>query len=119
MSSNIKIQKICEFCGHEFTARTLVTRFCSHKCNSRHYKQAARDEKARTHQKDNIVAENPLDTLRNVSQEYFEIDEAALFMRISRRTLYRLIELKKIKKKKMLSRTVILKDDIRSFFAKQ
>jgi len=119
MSSNIKIQKICEFCGHEFTARTLVTRFCSQKCNSRHYKQVAREEKRRALEKTEIVAEKPLDVLRNVSQEYFEVDEAAAIMRISRRTLYRLITLKKIKKKKMLSRTVILKEDIKSFFAKQ
>lgn len=89
MSSNIKIQKICEFCGNEFTARTLVTRFCSHKCNSRHYKQVARDEKRRALEKTEIVAVNPLDVLRNVSQEYFEVNEAAAIMRISRRTLYR------------------------------
>ncbi|WP_079688922.1 helix-turn-helix domain-containing protein [Ohtaekwangia koreensis] len=62
---------------------------------------------------------SPLETLRNASQEYFEVNEAASIMRISRRTLYRLISLKKIKKKKMLSRTVILKDDIKSFFTKQ
>ena len=119
MSSNIKIQKICEFCGKEFTARTLVTRFCSQKCNSRHYKQVARDEKQKAFAKTEIVTTNPLDVLRNVSQDYFEINEAASIMRISRRTLYRLISLKKIKKKKMLSRTVILKEDIKSFFAKQ
>ena len=39
MSSNIKIQKICEFCGQEFTARTLYTRYCSKSCNKKHYKQ--------------------------------------------------------------------------------
>jgi len=119
MSSNIKIQKICEFCGNEFTARTLVTRFCSHKCNSRHYKQVTRDEKAKALVKTDIVLEDPLDTLRSVSQEYFEVNEAAMLMRISRRTLYRLIALKKIKKKKMLSRTVITMSDIKSFFTRQ
>jgi excisionase family DNA binding protein len=119
MSSKIKIQKICEFCGNEFTARTLVTRFCSSKCNSRHYKQVGREEKRKSLEKSEIISTNPLDILRNVSQDYFEVDEAASIMRISRRTLYRLISLKKIKKKKMLSRTVILKEDIKSFFAKQ
>ncbi|HEX5171921.1 MAG TPA: DNA-binding protein [Cyclobacteriaceae bacterium] len=99
MSTNIKIQKICEFCGQEFTARTLVTRFCSHKCNSRHYKQVTREGKRQALEKTQIVAENPLHVLRNASQEYFEVSEAATIMRISRRTLYRLISLKKIKKK--------------------
>lgn len=95
MSSNIKIQKICEFCGHEFTARTLVTRFCSQKCNSRHYKEVARDEKRKALEKTEIVATDPSDILRKVTQDYFEVNEAASIMRISRRTLYRLIELKK------------------------
>ena len=38
MSSNIEVQRICEYCDKEFTARTTKTRFCSHACNSRAYK---------------------------------------------------------------------------------
>jgi predicted DNA-binding protein (UPF0251 family) len=119
MSSNIKIQKICEFCGQEFTARTLYTRYCSKSCNKKHYKQLLLEKNLEIKDSQENIKVSPLETLRNASQEYFEINEAASIMRISRRTLYRLITLKKIKKKKMLSRTVILKDDIKSFFAKQ
>ena len=45
MSSNLNFKKNCEFCGNEFDAKTLYTRYCSHVCNSRHYKQLKRDEK--------------------------------------------------------------------------
>jgi hypothetical protein len=31
MSSNIKIQRICQHCGNEFTARTTTTLYCSHR----------------------------------------------------------------------------------------
>jgi hypothetical protein len=40
-------------------------------------------------------------------------------MRISRRTLYRLIALRKIKAKKLMTRTVILRKDIYMYFDQQ
>jgi len=45
MSSNIEIKRICEFYKNEFTALTTRTRYCSHKCNIRHYKVLERNEK--------------------------------------------------------------------------
>ena len=45
MSTTIAISKICEFCGVEFTAQTTVTRFCSHKCAARSYKQRKKENK--------------------------------------------------------------------------
>ena len=45
MSTNIKIPKFCQFCGQAFVAQTTTTRYCSHKCNSRHYKQIKKEEK--------------------------------------------------------------------------
>jgi predicted DNA-binding protein (UPF0251 family) len=119
MSSNIKIPKTCEFCGQEFTARTLYTRYCSKSCNKKDYKLRLLEKNLEIKDSQENIKVAPLETLRHASQEYFEVDEAACIMRISRRTLYRLISLKKIKKKKMLSRTVILKEDIKLFFAIQ
>lgn len=43
MSSNIRINKICEFCGNDFIAQTIKTRFCSQKCGSKSYKARKRD----------------------------------------------------------------------------
>jgi hypothetical protein len=45
MSSNIRVQKICEHCGNEFTARTTVTRHCSDNCAKRAYKARKRADK--------------------------------------------------------------------------
>lgn len=120
MSTNITVQKVCEFCGQKFTAKTLFTRYCSKQCNSRHYKQLAKEEKAKLlNAQITSTVTSPIETLASTAQEYFEVNEAAQLMRISTRTLFRLIEKKKLKKKKLLSRTVIMKDDIKSFFAKQ
>ena len=48
MSSNIRVSRICQFCEKEFIARTTVTKFCSHKCNSKAYKMKKRNEKVKT-----------------------------------------------------------------------
>ena len=45
MSSNIQVQRICQYCSNEFTARTTTTLYCSHKCNSAAYKARLRDTK--------------------------------------------------------------------------
>ena len=45
MSSNIRITKICDHCSQEFIAKTIQTRYCSHSCNSKAYKEAKRKEK--------------------------------------------------------------------------
>lgn len=45
MSSNIKIQKTCQFCGKKFIARKTVTQYCSHRCASTGYKNRVRGEK--------------------------------------------------------------------------
>ena len=45
MSSNIRIEKICEWCGKQFTAQTTVTRFCSKRCSEHAYKERLRQQK--------------------------------------------------------------------------
>lgn len=42
MSNKVKIERICEYCGKIFIAQTCKTRFCSHACNSKHYKESIR-----------------------------------------------------------------------------
>jgi len=46
MISNLKIEKICEWCTNIFIAKTTVMRFCSNKCNSKAYKGRQRKVKA-------------------------------------------------------------------------
>lgn len=45
MSSNIRVTKVCECCSKEFIAKTIQTRYCSHSCNNKAYKEAKRVEK--------------------------------------------------------------------------
>ena len=45
MSSNIKVERICEWCGKKFIAQTTVTRFCSKRCAEHSYKERLRQKK--------------------------------------------------------------------------
>lgn len=122
MNTKIPIQKVCEFCGEKFTAQKLSTRFCSNKCAGRNYKLVERQEKTMAAIRpltDPNAGRTPIEVLLNSNQEYFDIDEAAIILRVSRRTLYRLIETKQLKKKKLMSRAIILKEDIKLFLANQ
>ena len=45
MSSNLQILKSCIYCGGDYFAKTTTTRYCSHICNQKHYKERKRQEK--------------------------------------------------------------------------
>ena len=45
MSSNIRIQRICQHCGNEFTAMTTVTKYCGAQCAKSAYKARQKTEK--------------------------------------------------------------------------
>ncbi len=50
MSSNLEIQKKCEWCKTLFTAKTTTTRYCSHRCNSQSYKHSKREERKKKYE---------------------------------------------------------------------
>jgi len=87
MSSNIKIQRICKYCKNEFTARTTSTKYCSHKCNSRHYKEKIREAKI---SKSNAESKKEITfSLEAVkAKEYLTVKEAATLLNCSQRAIY-------------------------------
>lgn len=115
MSTNIKIQRICEHCKKEFIAQTTKTKYCSHICNSRAYKanlKAVKIEKSNieTH----VVRNKPVLDLK--AKEYMSISEVCLLIGISRSTLYRIIERQELNIGKFGKRTIIRRVDIDLMF---
>ncbi len=96
MSSNIKIQRICDNCGQEFTARTTKTKYCSKKCNSQYYKAQLRQEKIESSNKETIkTIMFPLDQLK--AKEFLTVKEVATLLSCSIRTIYYYIDQGEIK----------------------
>jgi excisionase family DNA binding protein len=119
MSSNFEITKNCLYCGKEYTAKTLTTRYCGHACNRRHYKQLKREEKINNFKEPLSTPEQqtPQPVEAVVQQKQFlSIDETAMLIGASRRTIHRLISAKKLQVGKIGSRTIITRKAIDNLF---
>ena len=114
MSSNIRLQKTCNYCGEKFTAKTTVTQFCSDNCAKRAYKKRKRDEKIEV-----AVQQEAEKTMYDpaVSQkEFLSVDEACQLINASRWTIYRLIEKGTLKAGKLGRITRIPRSSINNLF---
>lgn len=114
MSSNIQIEKTCQFCGKSFTAKTTVTQFCSDNCSKRSYKKRKRDGKIlNAIEREKVqIPFNPI-----VKQkEFLSIDETCQLIGASRWTIYRLISDNKLSAAKIGRRTIIKRTEIDKLF---
>lgn len=120
MSSNIEILKVCEYCNSEFIAKTTVTRFCSHRCASRAYKQRKKSEKVKNAveqtKTQSININNGLNLLTIKSKEFLSIKEAYTLLGLSERTFYRLMKAGTIQATKLGRRTIIKRTEIDKLF---
>jgi len=65
MSSNIHIQRICQHCGNEFTARTTVTQYCGDACSKRAYKARVKAGKVEVSNKETQrIKTQPIEELK-------------------------------------------------------
>jgi len=111
MSSNIKVQRICQHCGNEFTARTTTTLYCTHRCNSSAYKAKLRVNKVEQSNKETKRIKNqPIEQLK--AKAFLSIADTCLLIGISRRTVYRMIERGDLITGKAGKRTIIRRSDL-------
>jgi len=90
MSSNIKIQRICDFCNKEFTARTTVTKYCSHSCASKSYKQRTKATKIDNSNKEVLkIKQQPIEEIK--AKDFLTVKEVSKLLGISIRTIYHLL----------------------------
>jgi len=91
MSSKIEVQRICQQCVNEFTARTTVTRYCSHRCASAAHKQKVKAGKVEESNKETQRIKNqPIEELK--AKEFLTVREVALLLNCSKRSAYYYIE---------------------------
>jgi excisionase family DNA binding protein len=96
MSSTIQIQRICQHCGNEFTARTTVTRCCSDTCSKRAYKARVRAGKVEESNKETQQIRNQsIEELK--AKEFLTVREVARLLSCSVRSAYYYIESGNIK----------------------
>lgn len=115
MSSNIRIERVCQFCKSKFIARTTKTQYCSNKCSSRAYKQAARQEKLKIAKVESSIA-GKIKVAVNfpmlTGKELLTITEASALLNITHVTLRRWIKEKRIKTSRIGKKHLIKRSHI-------
>ena len=116
MSSNIQLQRICEHCGNEFTARTTVTRFCGDNCAKAAYKARKRTAKIeRSNQQTIRIKTKPMEDLK--VKEFLSVREVAKLIGSSRQMVYDLINSGRIKAVNLkIKKTIIPRSEIDRLF---
>ena len=113
MSSNIKIERICEWCGNRFMAQTTVTRFCSKRCSEHSYKERMRQKKMALSNME--TSQCNLDR-KSKDKDFLTPTETAQYLGVGRTYIYDCINRGKIKVTRIGRKTLISKADIQSMF---
>ena len=113
MSSNIKVERICEWCGNRFLAQTTVTRFCSKRCSEHSYKERMRQKKMALSNQETIQY-NP--DRKSREKDFLTPTETAQYLGVGRTYIYDCINRGKIKVTRIGRKTLISKADIQAMF---
>jgi excisionase family DNA binding protein len=116
MSSNIRITRICQQCGNEFTAKTTVTQYCSDPCAKRAYKariKAVKVEKSNTETQ--AILSRPMEEIK--AKEFLTVKDVTTLLSCSRQTVYKLIKSNTVKAVNIsLKKTLIKRSEIDKLF---
>lgn len=103
-TSSIRIMKICQWCGVEFEAQKVSTKYCSHRCANLAYKQAVRDKRVKQAEAEtlSIKLEKPIENVKD--KEYLSFAQAGKLLGLSRQAVYNMVKAGNLKASKISSR---------------
>ena len=115
------VNKRCTYCGKNFKAKTTKTKYCSHSCNAKHYKEKEREKRF------NKLAEAGQSKFRShhsilqeiQSREFLSIEKCAMMLDVSMSTIRRLIEDGDLASFNIKSRVIITREDVNHFCKSQ
>ena len=90
-TSSIRINKICQWCGAEFEAQKVSTKYCSHRCANLAYKQATREKRVKQVEAEThfIKSEKPKESVKD--KEYLSIAQTSVLLGLSLQAVYKMI----------------------------
>ena len=112
-TSKFRVLRTCEFCGKEFYAQKVSTRYCSKRCNELAYKQRRRQRQIT--EAEARVLQKPIEEVGN--KEFLSLQDASVLFGITIRSVYNLIYNGVLQAFKFSSRmTFVRKADIEIMF---
>ncbi|RYD95441.1 MAG: DNA-binding protein [Sphingobacteriales bacterium] len=116
MSSNIRVQQICQHCGKEFTARTTTTKCCSDLCSRRAYKLKLRNAKIKQSDKETAAIIHT-DAVPLVAREFLTLKDAAKLLQCCTKTISGMIASGRLPAVRLSSRKIYIRRlDIENLF---
>lgn len=111
------MNRICEYCGREFEARTTVTRFCSRTCNKRASTAAKRGEKIQAVKREVSNAKGTsADELKN--KPFLNVREVAVLLGCCRQAVNNMINSGRLSATNLgVRKTRIKREDLDALFA--
>ena len=108
-SSSIRIKKVCEWCGEVFYAQKTTTRYCSHRCNSRAYKEDARNKRIQRTETETevLIRQQPIQAVKD--KEFLSFAEVGILLGITRQAVYKMVTQGHLKASKISSRLSFIK----------
>ncbi|TVZ46142.1 helix-turn-helix domain-containing protein [Olleya sp. Hel_I_94] len=108
MSSNIRINRVCENCKTPFVAKTTVTRYCGGNCAKIAYKKRKRNTKVKKSNTETVkIKLEPLEIIQ--VKDYLTVKETSALLNISKRSTYRLISEGQLKASNLSERLIRVK----------
>ena len=103
-TSSIRITKICQWCGVEFEAQKVSTKYCSHRCANLAYKQAVRDKRVKQAEEETLSIKlgKPIENVKD--KEYLSFAQAGKLLGLSRQAVYNMVKARNLKASKISSR---------------
>lgn len=119
MSSNIKLQRICQHCNNEFTAKTTVTKYCSDACSKKGYKARIRGAKIEaTQQETKRRVAKPIAEIK--AKEFLSVRDVSKLIGCSRQAVYNIINSKKLHAVNLMEKkTIVRRIDLDKFLHQQ
>lgn len=116
MSSNLKIKRICAWCGKEFIAQKTTTACCSKQCANALYKKRKRDEAIKINNQniEKKIEEKPITIIKD--KPFLTITETAIYLGITRPTIYGYIKRGELKVIRLGFKYFLKKEDIEKLF---
>ena len=112
-TSKFRVLRTCEFCGKEFYAQKVSTRYCSKRCNELAYKQRRRQRQIT--EAEARVLQKPIEEVGN--KEFLSLQDTSVLFGITKRSVYNLIYNGVLQAFRLSSRmTLIRRTDIEQIF---
>lgn len=117
MSSNIRVNRICEYCNKDYVARKTTSKTCSEHCAKMNYKRKKRAEKIEVSDRETLaIKAKPTEELK--AKEFLTVKDLSVLLNCSIRTAYNIIDRGDIKAVNISQRkTLIKRSEIDKLFA--